>query len=342
MYRHFRATAEWPQAWRVERDFEEDLEHNGGLTEVCRSLGEAVICESITQVGAQLKLRLKGLSLIDKAAIDIDAYLTLCRFAAQAYNESETQPVQITLTQFIAFSGVDELLARRAFQIATLDGRFWSGGGATNFQLNNFAPKLANVTSIAEAEASWNRYWERNFKPSPSVRSVLESPPTPVSKYFLSHAAADGKAAQYIANLIRAADKNAEIFVASVPGHIQTGDDWLASIRSELKAAHAYIVLLSERSVRRPWIWFETGAAWFSGRQLVPLVLPGLLKSSVPMPLAAHQMLSLDSEREVEQFFLDLRLATPDLSAVVAALREICSVSRMSADAPSSIDVAAT
>jgi hypothetical protein len=126
-----------------------------------------------------------------------------------------------------------------------------------------------------------------------------------------------------MARFIKAANRHIEVFVSSVPGQIQTGEDWLETIRVELRRADAFLVLLSARSVLRPWIWFETAAAWHSKRPLYPLVLPGLTKSEVPMPLAAHQMLSLDLERDVEQLLADLDLVIPDIAKVVANIRTL-------------------
>lgn len=125
--------------------------------------------------------------------------------------------------------------------------------------------------------------------------------------------------------------------MASVPGHIPTGNDWLDKIRAELRAADAYIVLLSERSIDRPWIWFETGAAWFSERRLVPVVLPGFEKVDIPQPLAAHQALSLNVQREVEQLAQDLGIAFPDPGSVVESIRRLCAARPRKADTAPSI-----
>jgi hypothetical protein len=60
-----------------------------------------------------------------------------------------------------------------------------------------------------------------------------------------------------------------------------------------------------------------------SERRLLPVTALGLKKSEVPMPLGAHQALSLDSEEDVRQLFRDLRIAITDVSRFCAAIGQL-------------------
>lgn len=52
-----------------------------------------------------------------------------------------------------------------------------------------------------------------------------------------------------------------EIFVSSDRWQMRSGN-WLERIRKELDSAQVVVLVLSKRSVKRPWVNFEAGAAW--------------------------------------------------------------------------------
>jgi hypothetical protein len=114
-----------------------------------------------------------------------------------------------------------------------------------------------------------------------------------------------------------------DVFVASAPGQIPTGDEWLSRIKRALKEADTYLILLTPISIERRWLWFETGAAWMSERRLLPVAACGLPKEQVPLPLGAHQVLSLHLEGDVKQLFRDLRLAVQDVSKFMSDVETI-------------------
>jgi len=323
VYREFTRSGEWPLAWRLDAEFHDVLDPAGGLAEVCAALGGFIACGPISDPQSRVKLRLAALARLDDADGDIAAFLSLCRFVGHAYKSSPSRTARITLADFTSSSAISEPVARRAWQIALLDGHFCAGNSSTHLHLTPFAQRLVHVQTIAEFERLWDEYWNRNYRPSAVWKPARASRLPAGARYVLSHAAADTKAAQYLANLIHIADKSVTVFAASTPCYLQSGDDWMASIRAELKAADACVLLLSKQSVLRPWMWFETGAAWFHERRLIPLLMPDLSKHEVPMPLAGHQLLSLATEREVDQFFAELNLSTPGASAVVAGIREL-------------------
>jgi TIR domain len=57
------------------------------------------------------------------------------------------------------------------------------------------------------------------------------------------------------------------VFLSSDKSPIHAGDLWLEKIKEALSAAETVIVMLSRRSVARPWVNFEAGAAWLAGKK---------------------------------------------------------------------------
>jgi len=138
----------------------------------------------------------------------------------------------------------------------------------------------------------------------------------PPLRLFLSHAAVDAAMALGLADEIRSR-AGLEVFVASQPGQIQTGERWMQAIESKLQTGDAYLILLTPRSVERPWVWFEVGSVWFAERRILPVTGGGLHPSDVPYPLGSRQILDLTSVDDVRQLFRDLGI---DLDSAEAEL----------------------
>ena len=126
-------------------------------------------------------------------------------------------------------------------------------------------------------------------------------------RVFVSHAAVDAALALALANEIRRRS-HLEVFVASQPGQIRTGDKWMQAIESKLQTGDTYLVLLTPRSIERPWVWFEVGSVWFAQRRILPVAASGLRPSDIPYPLGSRQVLDLSSTADIHQLFQDLRI----------------------------------
>jgi hypothetical protein len=61
-----------------------------------------------------------------------------------------------------------------------------------------------------------------------------------------------------------------DIFVSSEPGGISPGEDWLTRLKQELTSAKVVIPLLTQHSLNRYWVNFETGAAWLADKKIMP------------------------------------------------------------------------
>lgn len=162
--------------------------------------------------------------------------------------------------------------------------------------------------------------WEAGATPNQAPREV-----------FLSHAAVDAALAAVLSAEVSARVPTAQVFAASQPGAIATGEQWLAVIEQKLQTGHLYVILLTPSSIARPWLWFETGSVWFlKNKRILPVLAGGLGVHDVPYPLAARQLLNLENPADVQQFFGELgaTLTDGEAHALVARLRE-------SQDAPS-------
>ena len=89
----------------------------------------------------------------------------------------------------------------------------------------------------------------------------------------------------------------ANAFLSSDPWQVYGGEIWLDRIKEELKTAEVIILMLSPASIGRPWVNFEAGAAWLTGKVLIPVCYGGLEKGNLPHPYSGIQSLSLKGER---------------------------------------------
>jgi hypothetical protein len=139
-------------------------------------------------------------------------------------------------------------------------------------------------------------------------------------RIFLSHAAADKALAGFVAGEIQEHLPSAEVFVASRAGDIPTGGKWLDEVERVLVTRDTYLILLTPNSIKRPWLWFETGVAWFQKFRILPICAGGLAKGEVPMPLASRQVLALENADDVRQLFRDLTTEAKDPGEFVKAI----------------------
>jgi TIR domain len=122
------------------------------------------------------------------------------------------------------------------------------------------------------------------------------------------------------------ADSLYGFLAASLPGKttifmadsrtIRAGDSWLEIIKRELKESKVVLSILSNDSVKRPWINFEAGAAWID-KILIPLCFGTLEKGAMPAPYNQLQALQLreplDAHRLVKDLYWHLAVGKPPI-----------------------------
>src|SRR5262249_26734236 len=91
-------------------------------------------------------------------------------------------------------------------------------------------------------------------------------PPTPAFDVFISYATGDSAIADELRSDL---EKNGlKCFMAEKD--IRVAAEWQDSIRAALIGSKRVLVLLTPRSINRPWVLMETGAAWALGKALIP------------------------------------------------------------------------
>jgi TIR domain len=134
---------------------------------------------------------------------------------------------------------------------------------------------------------------------------TTEQSPSPESMLYVVHAAADRDLAILLRARIKDLEPGVQVFLASKAGEIPTGEDWLAHIHKNLKAATSFL-LLTPRSVDRHWVWYEAGVAWSRGCRRLPVTAGGLDRATVHYPFQAAQILDLERPDDAAQLFRDL------------------------------------
>lgn len=141
------------------------------------------------------------------------------------------------------------------------------------------------------------------------------------------HAAEDRDLAILLRSYIKDRVSGIQVFLASQAGEIPTGEDWLAHIHENLKAATSFLFLLTPRSVERHWIWYEAGVAWnravAEGCRRLPVAAGGLNRASVYYPLRAVQILDLEQPADAKQLFVDLGSELESPEAFCQAVRAV-------------------
>jgi len=128
---------------------------------------------------------------------------------------------------------------------------------------------------------------------------------------FVSHITEEAHLARGIKHHLETAIAGARVFVSAAD--ISLGDDWRTSLTEALNQSRALVVLCSARSIRRPWINFESGSGWLRGVRVIPVCHSGLRKADLPDPLRAFQVLELvdgdDCRKLVASVGAELELA---------------------------------
>ena len=118
-----------------------------------------------------------------------------------------------------------------------------------------------------------------------------------MARLFVSFVHEDEKVASAVQGLLQTElDLREEVFLSSDKSQIYAGDLWLEKIKEALLAAEIVILMLSRRSVARPWVNFEAGAAWLADKKVIPVCYGNLSKDALPHPYSAIQALNLQSE----------------------------------------------
>jgi hypothetical protein len=110
------------------------------------------------------------------------------------------------------------------------------------------------------------------------------APVNPEFDVFISYAAGDSAIAEELRNEL--IQNGLTCFMAEKD--IQVAAEWQDSIRKALLGSKRVLVLLTPRSINRPWVLMETGAAWALGKPLIP-ALSQVTPNDLLDPIRRHQ-----------------------------------------------------
>ena len=116
-------------------------------------------------------------------------------------------------------------------------------------------------------------------------------------RVFISYVHEDKDIAEAVQGLlVSALGLENEVFLSADTTQILAGHVWLDRIRGALESCDVLLLLLSERSINRPWVNFEAGAVWLRGKPVIPICIGRMLIEFLPQPYAGIQAVRLPSE----------------------------------------------
>jgi TIR domain len=144
------------------------------------------------------------------------------------------------------------------------------------------------------------------------------------TKVFLSHAAADEHIALLLKAEIEGRLTGVKVFCSSDPTDLPPGTKWSPAIQQALRESAMLIFVASERGLQRPWVWFECGTFWFTGKKIMPLCLGDVRKNTLHPPLSELQAINGDEPSELKTALEVIAAATGSTLSDVSDLDNLC------------------
>lgn len=124
---------------------------------------------------------------------------------------------------------------------------------------------------------------------------------------FISHIHDEAELAEVLQRAIEEAFKGKfKIFRSSSAASLPAGHKWVNTITENLHSCNGMIILCSKFSVTRPWINFESGAAWVRDIPAIPFCFAGMSISNLQPPLSELHAVNGDTEKGLQDLFSSL------------------------------------
>jgi TIR domain-containing protein len=120
---------------------------------------------------------------------------------------------------------------------------------------------------------------------------------------FVSHAAIDSELATHLKKVVEQSFLGIDVFVSSDPEDLPIGDPWVEQILKALESAKLILILATDRSLSRKWVWFEAGAGWDRRRQIFTGCVGKIRRNNLPPPFGQHTARNLDEETDCRELF---------------------------------------
>jgi TIR domain len=113
---------------------------------------------------------------------------------------------------------------------------------------------------------------------------------------FVSHFTEEASVARELASSLGSLCNNEfDFFVASPQASLRGGEEWERTIVEKIKSCEAMLLLMSQASMLRPWVNFESGIARGMEKMIIPCCILGLRREHLARPYSSFQSLQLDS-----------------------------------------------
>jgi hypothetical protein len=147
-------------------------------------------------------------------------------------------------------------------------------------------------------------------EPVPTKKvETLQAKTVHIPSIFISHSSNDAELAQLLVDLLRTALNipSKEIRCTSIDGYrLPGGADVDSQIKSEILQSTTLIGLISEKSFDSAYVLFELGARWGTGKNLIPLLAPGMNPDELKGPIIGYNALSCNSNSQLHQLVEDV------------------------------------
>lgn len=123
-------------------------------------------------------------------------------------------------------------------------------------------------------------------------------------KIFISHSSQENELAEYFASWFENNFENLTCFCSSRPDDLSSGDLWRDKIVKNIEEATIFIILMSQTSVNKMWLHFESGIFLGANKEkkLIPAIYGSINKDNLPSTLTDRTVLELDNSREFNSF----------------------------------------
>jgi hypothetical protein len=141
----------------------------------------------------------------------------------------------------------------------------------------------------------------------------IEDTGSSVPRLFISHRHKDEEVVSALVDVLRSAFvvNQADIRCTSVrPYRLPVGERTPDRLKRELKDAQAVIGILTPDTRESSYVLFELGGAWAQNILTCPMLARGASIADIPDPIRDINPLSLEDERDCQQFLDDLEDAT--------------------------------
>jgi len=123
-------------------------------------------------------------------------------------------------------------------------------------------------------------------------------------KLFISHITEEAQTAARLKEALVADFLGLiETFVSSDLESIPAGEQWLAAVDRSLRECSILLILCSHKSIVRPWINFEAGAASMRQVPVIPVCHAGLVPRDLPTPFSLWQGITLTDPQGLQRLY---------------------------------------